>query len=217
MPGPEKRNWTAPAGTPLSEKRPAASIVADVVVPTTSTVWTGVARVDASAGAATTAAEPDESAPLIVAPDAPLADDGAGVALAGVDPLGALGLPEPQATAIKREATAGTNRNVDMIASPGLDGASTAARCDSRAAAHPLVSRAKIHNFAQFGRRPGCEAGRRLCKSGYGFLTARSVSARSSRARTPRPPRSSSSAPCTGTLTACRGQRDTNALGTKLP
>ena len=68
VPGPEKCSRAAPAGTPVSVKRPLASAVVVTLVPTTLMVLTGVARLEARPLPEAPAVAPPETCPVIVAP-----------------------------------------------------------------------------------------------------------------------------------------------------
>ena len=68
VPGPVKCSCAAPAGTPVSVKRPLASAVVARLVPTTLIVLTGVARLEARPLPEAPAVALLETCPAIVAP-----------------------------------------------------------------------------------------------------------------------------------------------------
>ena len=102
VPGPEKCSRAAPAGTPVSVKRPLASVVVVRLVPTTLIVLTGVARLEARPLPEAPAVAPPETCPAIVAPVVEGALGGPGAPAGEVGSVG--DDPPPHATRLT-EAT----------------------------------------------------------------------------------------------------------------
>ena len=100
VPGPVKCSCAAPAGTPVSVKRPLGSAVVVRLVPTTLIVLTGVARLEARPLPEGPAVALPETCPVIVAPA--VAVGGVGVTAGEVGSVG--DDPPPHATRLT-EAT----------------------------------------------------------------------------------------------------------------